>query len=42
MQDTLDEQILVVKLLSAIDKIRKSMKDNILPGGSVARTNVDT
>ena len=39
---TLDEQLLVVKILIEIDKIRTSMKDNILPGGSVARTHVDT
>ena len=39
---TLDEQIRLVQTLIEIDMVRKSMKNNILPGGSAARTNVDT
>ena len=42
MEPALGEQIKLVRTLVEIDSIRKSMKDNILPGGSAARTNVDT
>ena len=38
----LNDQIKLVKTLSKIDLIRKSMKQDILPGGSIARTHVDT
>ena len=39
---TLDDQIRVVRTLLEIDRMRKTLKDKILPGGSVARTHVDT
>jgi hypothetical protein len=38
----INDQIKLVKTLSKIDLIRKTMKQDILPGGSLARTHVDT
>ena len=37
---SLEDQVKVVKIISQIEQVRKSMKENFLPGGS-ARTLVD-
>ena len=39
---SLDDQINIIQTLSKIDKIRKIMIEDILPGGFGARTHVNT
>ena len=39
---TIDDQIRTIKSLTIIDHIRRSMIENVLPGGENARTHVDT
>ena len=39
---SIDDQIQVIKYLSQIDNVRKQMIEDILPGGFVARTPVNT
>ena len=39
---SIDDQIRTMKSLIIIDHVRKSMIDNVLPGGVNARTHVDT
>ena len=38
---SIDDQVRTIKILIKIDHIRRSMKEDILPGGSTARTHVD-
>ena len=38
----IEDQIQVIKVLNKINLVRKSMKQDILPGGLLARTHVDT
>ena len=39
---SLDNQIRTIKSIYTIDQVRRSMIENILPGGVTARTLVDT
>ena len=39
---SIDDQVRAIKSLIKIDHIRRAMKENILPGGSTARTQGDS